>query len=129
MLNLHPFAHRLAPRAPAGGAVDGHDAVRALPGAAHQPAPAVVLEAARERALAGRVQRRPDRVALVRLDALAIEREPDDLLAVDPLRRLLRESAHAAAPPSPGNSVSRTSFVVVSRSAMNHARQPERWNH
>ena len=40
----------------------------------------------------------------------------------------LRQPAHAAPPPpgSAGSSVSRTSLVRVSRSAMNQARQPER---
>ena len=77
VLDRHALAHRLGAGAHAGRAVDGHEAVGALPGAAQQAAPAVVLEAARERALAGGEQRRGDGVARERLDALAVEGEAD----------------------------------------------------
>ena len=58
-------------------AVDLHHAVGAAARAAEQPARAVVLEAAREDALARRVERRADRVAGEGLDRLALEREGD----------------------------------------------------
>ena len=130
VLHLESLADRLRARPRSGGAVDGDDAVRALTGAAHQAAAAVVLEAAREGPLTGRVQGRSDRVPLVGLDALAVERERQRLAAVDALARLLGEPAHDATSPwaraSPGSAVHRTSLVTVSRSATNHARQPER---
>ena len=124
VLDAHARADRLDARAGPGRAVDGDDAVRAVARAAHQPAPPVVLEASRERAPAGGVERRPDRVALERLDALAVEREADHPVAVDPLAGLLSETAHGAA--SPGRVIISTSLVRVSRSAMNHALQPDR---
>src|SRR6185437_3716609 len=72
VLDLHPLAHGLGAGAHAWSAVDGHETVRALAGAAHEAAAAVVLEAAREGALAVRVERGADRVALERLDGLAV---------------------------------------------------------
>jgi hypothetical protein len=74
VLDPHALADRLGAGPHAGRPVDRHNAVRALTGAAQQPAPAVVLETARERAQAGGVQGRSDRVALVRLGRLAVER-------------------------------------------------------
>ena len=104
-----------------GPAVDLDEAVRALAGAAEEAARAVVLEAAREHPLAGGVQGRADRVALERLDRLAVEAERDRPLAVDPLAGAGGEAAHRS-----GRPTQRTSLVVVSRSARNQARQPER---
>ena len=51
--------------------------------------------------------------------------EPNQLrhATADPLAGLLGQPAH---PASPGRAVNFTSLVVVSRSATNHARQPER---
>ena len=63
VLDPHALAQRLRAGAHARGAVHLHEAVGALAGAAHEPAAAVVLEAAREGAPAGREQRRADRVA------------------------------------------------------------------
>ena len=120
MLDRRTVAHGFGAGAHAWGAVDGDEAVRAVAGAAHQPAPAVVLEAARERPLAGGVQRRADRVALERGDLLAVEVERDRLVAVDQLRGLGRQAGHALGPPcssSPGRPTRSTSFVRVSRSA------------
>ena len=77
VLDRHALAHRLGAGAHAGRAVDGDEAVRALPGAAQQAAAAVVLEAARERALARGEERGGDGVAGERLDALAVEGEAD----------------------------------------------------
>ena len=119
--HLHPLAHRLGAGAHARPAVDLDQAVGALAGAAEEPARAVVLEAAREHPTAVGVQRRADRVALERLDGLAVEAERDRAAAVDALAGAGGEAAHC-----PGRPTQRTSFVVVSRSARNHARQPER---
>ena len=58
-----------------GIAVDRHLAVRAVARAAEEPARPVVLEAAREDRCARRVERRADRVAGERLDALSVEEE------------------------------------------------------
>ena len=90
VLDLHALAHRLGAGAHARRAVDRDQAVRALPRAAQQAAPAVVLEAARERALAGCVERRGDGVARQRLDALAVEGEADGGGAIDALAGLRR---------------------------------------
>ena len=129
MLDRHALAHGLGAGAHAGRAVDGHEAVGALPGAAQQAAPAVVLEAARERALAAGEQGGGDGVARERLDALAVEGEADRPRAVDALAGLGGQAAHGGAATSSGSAVQCTSLVRVSRSAMNHARQPERWYH
>ena len=88
VLDDEPLAGRLDAGPRAGAPSTEHEAVGALAGDAHQAAAAVVLEAARERPLAGGVQRRADRVALERGDALAVEREADRLGAVDPLAGL-----------------------------------------
>ena len=49
--------------------------------------------------------------------------------AVDPLAALLGQLVTRDLAPAPGSSVNMTSFVRVSRSAMNQAPQPERWYH
>ena len=121
VLDLHPLPDRLRAGAHAGPAVHVDEAVRALTGAAEQAARAVVLEAPREDPMIGRVQRRADRVARERLDPLAVEGERDGPCAVDPLAAAGGEAAHR-----PGRPTHRTSLVVVSRSARNHARHPER---
>jgi hypothetical protein len=54
----------------------------------------VVLEAAREGALAGREQGRADRVALERSDVLAVEAEGELAVALDALAALLGQSGH-----------------------------------
>ena len=115
MLDRRTVAGRLGAGADPWRAVDRHQAVGAMARAAHQTAPAVVLEAAGEGPPAGGVQRRADRVALVRGDLLAVERERDLPVAVDHLGGLLRQSPHP--PSSPGRPTFRTSFVRVSRSA------------
>ena len=122
--DLHALADRLGAGAHPGPAVDLDEAVRALAGAAHEPARAVVLEASREHPAAVRVQGRADRVALERGNHLAVERERDRPIASDAAPRPWREAAHR-----PGSPTQCTSFVIVSRSARNHARQPERWYH
>src|SRR5262249_25202055 len=95
-----------------------------MAGAAEQAATPVVLEAAREGRPAARVESRADRVAVVRLDRLAVELELDRPPAVDPLGGSGRQSvAHSGSP------TQLTSFVVVSRSATNQVRQPDRWYH
>ena len=119
--DLHAVPDRLRAGAHAGPAVHVDEAVRALAGAAVQPPRAVVLEAPREDPMVGRVQRRADRVALERLDPLTVEAERDGPLAVDPFATAGGEAAH-----DPGRPTHRTSLVVVSRSARNHARHPER---
>src|SRR5262245_39274068 len=156
VLDPHPFAHRLGAGADAGSAVHGDEAVGTLARAAEQAATAVVLERARERALAGGEQGRADRVSLEAGDRAAVERERDLPVAVDALAALLRQASAAgraldhepapmSRPPvaalgasgaqarSPNTSftcaVQRTSFVNVLRSAMNHSPQPERWSH
>jgi hypothetical protein len=96
VLDAHAVAHRLGARAHAGRAVDGDQAVGALPGAAQQAAAAVVLEAARERALAGDVQRGRDRVALEALDIAPVEAEAHGARAVEALAGLFGEPRHAA---------------------------------
>ena len=122
--DLHPVAHRLGAGPDPGPAVDLDQAVRALPGAAEQAAGAVVLEAARDHPLPRGVKRGADRVALERLHGAAVEAELDLPPAVDPLSRLPRKPAHRSLPP--GSPTQLTSLVVVSRSARNHSRQPER---
>ena len=126
-----PSRDRLGAGAHAGPAVDLDEAVRALAGAAEQAARAVVLEAARERPPAGGVERRADRVALERLDRLAVEREADRPSRGRSARRAAAgQAAHGgAAAPRRAAPPSCTSLVVVSRSARNQARQPERWYH
>ena len=129
MLDASALAGGLGAGPDPGRAVDRDQAIRALAGAAHQPPATVVLEAPRERAGAGCVQRRADRVPGERRDALAVERERDRLVAVDPLTRLWRQPLHLASPSSPsspGSATRRTSLVRVSRSAWNHVRHPDR---
>ena len=118
----HALADRLGAGPHPGPAVDVDEAVGALAGAAEQAAGAVVLEAAREDLLAGRVQRRADRVALERLDRLAVEAERDGPRAVDPLAGAAGGGGSSLA--VPGSPTQLTSLVVVSRSARNQARQP-----
>ena len=74
--------------------VDRHLAVGAMTGTAGEPSRPVVLEAPREHPLAGRVERRADRVAGESLHRLAVERERERPRAVDPLPRLWRETRH-----------------------------------
>ena len=110
--------------------VHGHEAVRAVPGAAQEPARPVVLEGAREDPLAGGEERRPDRVAGVAAGRLPVEREEHARRAVDELA-WLRPQSHELAPvgPSCGSETACTSFVRVSRSARNHSPQPVRCCH
>jgi hypothetical protein len=112
----------------------------------------VVLEGAREDAPPAGVEGGGDGVARERLDGLAVEREADGPRAVDALAGLLRKAGHSAAAPdgppsalsdaeagvppageasgaSAGVAVQCTSLVRVSRSARNHAPQPERCTH
>src|SRR5579859_6512375 len=124
MLHREPIADRLDAGSRAGSAVDRHDAVGALSGAAQQTAAAVILEAAREGALAGGIQGGGDRVALVGLHLLSVEREAELALAVQALAGLLCEPTHSFARrsgldggASDGREVNSTSLVVVSRSA------------
>ena len=119
MRDRDAVAHRLGARPHARVAVDRADAVRALSRGAHQAAAPVVLEGAAEGTPAGRIQGRGDRVARVGGHLLAVEGERERPRAIDPLAGLRVEAAH-------GSDTDFTSLVVVSRSAMNHARQPER---
>ncbi len=122
--DLHPLAGRLGAGPDTGRAVDLDQAVGALAGAAEQPPGAVVLEAARDDLLTGSVESGADRVALERADRAPVEAELDLAPAVDPLSRLRRQPAHRSSPP--GRPTQLTSLVVVSRSARNQARHPER---
>ena len=99
--------------------------------AAEEPARAVVLERAREHALACRERRRAERVALEPGDLPARECERDRPGAVDPLAgwgsSLMRVGSRE--PPGPGRlrlgkRDLETSFVRVSRSARNHSPHP-----
>ena len=122
--DLHPGAHGLGAGANAGPAIDLDQAVRAIARAAEKPAGPVVLEAARYDPPARRVERGADRVALEGLDSFPVELEPDRAIAVDSLVGPGRKSvAHSGSP------TQLTWFVVVSRSATNQARQPDRWYH
>ena len=122
--DVHPLPHGLGACPDSGPAVHLDQAVRALARAAEQPAGPVVLEAARDRPPPGGMERRADRVALVRLDALAVELEADRPAAVDSLVGAGRKPvAHSGSP------TQLTSLVVVSRSATNQARHPDRWYH
>ena len=94
VLDLHALAKRLGAGADAGRAVHGHEAVRALAGAAEEAAAAVVLEGAREGALAPGEESRPDRVALEAADLLAVEGEGDLAAAHDALVALFGEAGH-----------------------------------
>jgi hypothetical protein len=146
VLDRHPVEHGLGARAHAGTPADLDERVGALATTAQLAARPVVLEGAAERAPAGGVQRRRDRVARKCRDRLAVEREADRPVAVDPLPGLHGQARHVTNPSPPalaasgvcgsafpgasaGSAVHWTSFVVVSRSARNHARQPARWNH
>ena len=103
-------------------AVHGHQAVGAMPRAAHEPAWAVVLEAPGEHPPAGRIERRADRVSREPAHGLPFVEEADLLGAVDPFVRLRRQ-AHQA-----GTSTFSTSFVTVFRSARNQFSHAW-WNH
>src|SRR5207253_11404669 len=127
--HLRVRANRLDADAHVRDAVDLHHAVRALAGAAEEPARAVVLEAAREDAPARGEQGRADRVARVRLDRPALEGERHAPRAIDPLARLWRQPHLVRAAAAAGSSVFSTSFVRVSRSARNQSSQPKRWYH
>ena len=119
-----PLAHGLGAGADAGRPVDVDEAVRALAGAAEEPAGTVVLEAAREHLAPAGGERGPDRVALERFHRLAVEAEAHGPIAVDQLARGGGKASHRSGRPTHW-----TSLVRVSRSARNHARQPERWFH
>ena len=96
VLDAHPAPQRLGARAHARAPVDGHQVgPRAHGGAAEQAAPPVVLERARERPPAGRVQRGADRVPREALHRLAVEAEVEHRGAVDQLARLRSEAGHA----------------------------------
>src|SRR5947209_5769413 len=88
MLNLHPLANRLGAGANPRSAVDRHEAVRAVPGTAHQSAATVVLEAPGESPPARGVKRGTDRVARERGDLPPVERERHLRIAIDDLTRL-----------------------------------------
>src|SRR5204862_7979477 len=115
----HAGAHRRV-------AVDLDEAVGALAAAAQEATRAVVLERAREDADAVGVERRGDRVAGEALDRPAPPRERDGAAAVDQLTAALCQAVHVN---PPGGATCKTSFVRVSRSAWNHSRQPDEWNH
>ncbi len=121
------FADRLGADAHVRHAVDGHLAVRTVARAAEEAARPVVLEGAREDALARGERRRRDRVALEAGDLPAREGERDRLRAVDSLAGSGIEP-HAGFLDS-GSITSSTSFVRVSRSARNHSPQPARCCH
>ena len=123
-LHLHPGDERRHARADVRRPVDGEHAVRAGALAAEEPARAVVLEAAREHALPLAEERRGDRVALEPARGGAVERELELAPPVEALAWLRREPHFSA-----GTSTERTSFVRVSRSAVNQAWQPWRWRH
>ena len=80
--------------------VDRHLAVGAMTGTAGEPSRPVVLEAPREHPLAGRVERRADRVAGESLHRLAVERERERPGAVDPLPACGARRVTGSAPPS-----------------------------
>src|SRR5512132_1378326 len=122
--HVHALANGLGAGADARPAVDLHQAVRAVARAAEQPPGPVVLEAAGDHPSAGGMKRGADRVSLVCVHALAVELEADRTAAVDSLAGAGRQAiAHS------GNPTQLTWFVVVSRSATNQARQPDRWYH
>src|SRR5262249_21671415 len=127
-LRDHPLAQWLRARAHVGHAVHGHHAVRAVAGAAEEAAGPVVFEGAREHALAGGEGRRRDGVTLEARELPAGECEREGLRAVYPLA-LARLQPHDAGFLGVGNETSRTSFVLVSRSARNHSPQPVRCCH
>ena len=102
-------------------AVDLHHAVGARAAAAQEAARAVVLEAAGEDALTLGEEGRGERVALEPAHARAVESEGHLAAAVDALS-LLRLEPHL----DDGTSMESTSFVRVSRSAVNQASQPLR---
>ncbi len=138
-LDDRALADRLGADAHVRHAVDGHLAVRAVARAAEEAARPVVLEGAREDALARGERRRRDRVALEAGDLPAGEGERDRLRAVDrladsrvePHRREpgVRRRGSDPACASRAACTSSTSFVRVSRSARNHSPQPVRCCH
>src|SRR5439155_24141891 len=109
-----------------GDAVHLDQAVRALARAAHQAPAAVVLERAREHARAGGEQGRADRVAGKAAGRRALPGERDGVVAIDQLAPARAQPAHAR---PPGRATCSTSLRVVLRSAWNHSRQPDEWNH
>ncbi len=134
--DLHPVRHRLDAGTDVGDAVDLHHAVGTGAGHAEQATGAVILERATGDRHPGGGEGRPDRVPLVRGDALAIERESDRPVAADrPPVAGGDPLAHADAPSgssagrSVGTYVARIAFVKVCRSARNHTRHPSRCNH
>ena len=129
VLHLHPLAHRLGAGADAGSVIHLYEAVWALAGTAEETAGAVVFEATGEGSLARCEEGGTDRVPLQGCHLLAVEAEGDFGAAVDALPALFWESRHVRAAASSGSAVKRTSFVRVSRSAMNHSPQPERCTH
>jgi hypothetical protein len=104
--------------------VHADHAVRASAAAAQEAARPVVLEASGEDPLALAVEGRGERVALEASDGRAVEGEGHLAVAVDALALLGRQPHRREAA-----SVASTSFVRVSRSAVNHASQPRRWHH
>src|SRR6185312_10959122 len=98
VVDLHALFDRRHARAHRGLAVHLDQAVRALAGAAHQSARAVVLERPGEHAHAGVEQRGGDRVALVPLVGPSLPAEGDRAAAVDQFAAALAEAAHWSAP-------------------------------
>ena len=134
--DLHSLAKRLGAGPHARRAVDLDQAVRALPGAAEQPARAVVLEGAREDPLAGAGQGGGDRVALEPAARVPVEAEADLPAAANQLTGALGQPApahDALAPPDDPAAVfvaaalmvSVTAPRRVSRFAISHRPQPE----
>src|SRR5262249_57420533 len=99
-------------------AVDRHQAARAVPRAAVEPAWTVVLERAREDLAARRRHRRPERVALEARHPPAVEEERDLARSVDPLALACRQPhflpLHGDRPGS-GRKTSSTSLLRASR--------------
>ena len=120
-LDVQPGGERRHARAHVRRPVDREHAVRAGALAADEPARAVVLEAPREDTLSLAEERRGDGVALEPTRGRAVERELELARPVEALAWLRREPHFSA-----GTSTERTSFVRVSRSAVNHAWQPWR---
>ncbi len=122
-----PLAQRLRAGADTRNAIDVDQAVRAVPATAEEPSRAVVLEAAAEDSHARGVERGRHRVAGQAHVCAAVERERHRSRAIDPLRGVSGEPAHArGSEGGPGQNVSATSFDRVSRPARNQRRQPAR---
>ena len=128
VLDLHSRFDWAGTGTDVGLAVHVHQAVGAIAGAAQQTPGTVVLEAAAEFVSAGGGQGRGYGVALEAPDLMAVKFELDRNSAVEDLSRLGiqadRDGLGHGGQPAPGQKVSRTSLVVVSRLAKNHRRQP-----